>query len=124
MTETEQALNSALSDVSAENLRLHKALSSVDTELRALRKLLFDINTRLAESTTSLVTRSRNSASASARALSEAETSNQPAVINAAMRANEAALVALGGVAELQNCRQWAMETTRATLAASTQGSA
>lgn len=117
MEET-KALQSALADISAENLRLRSSHASLQGDIQALQALLLQSNHRLASTTSTLVAAGRTSARAAAQALVEAQSSALPAMIEAARKADEAAIVTLGSVVELQNCVNWATEVMRATLTA------
>lgn len=117
MTNDGKALQSALADISTENLRLRASDASLQREIQALQALLLESNHRLASTTSSLVAASRKSARAAARALAEAASSAHPGVLEAARKADEAAIVTLGSVVELQNCLHWVAESTRSLLA-------
>lgn len=117
MTNDGKALQSALADISTENLRLRASDASLQREIQALQALLLESNHRLASTTSSLMAASRISARAAARALAEAASSGHPDVLEATRKADEAAIVTLGSVVELQNCLHWVAESTRSLLA-------
>lgn len=118
MTEDTKALQPALADITAENLRLRSRHASLQGDIQALQALLLQSNHRLASTTSTLVAAGRTSARAAAQALVEAQSSALPAMIEAARKSDEAAIVTLGSVVELQNCVNWATEVMRATLTA------
>lgn len=113
-----KALQSALTDISDGNLSLHASHARLQGEIESLQALLLESNHRMASTTSTLVAAGRTSARAAAQALVEAQSSALPAMIEAARKADEAAIVTLGSVVELQNCVNWATEVMRATLTA------
>ena len=116
-----KALQSALTDISDGNLSLHASHARLQGEIQSLQALLLESNHRMTTTARTLVAASRISARAAARALAlaeEAHSSMPPTVLEAARKADEAAIVTLGSVVELQNCVNWATEVMRATLTA------
>ena len=112
-----KALQSALTDISDGNLSLHASHARLQGEIQALQALLLESNHRMTTTARTLMAASRKSARAAARALAEAASSAHPGVLEAARKADEAAIVTLGSVVELQNCLHWVAESTRSLLA-------
>ena len=115
-----KALQSALTDISDGNLSLHASHARLQGEIQSLQALLLESNHRMVTTARTLMAASRISARAAARALGlaeEAHSSTPPAVLEAARKADEAAIVTLGSVVELQNCLHWVAESTRSLLA-------
>ena len=113
-----KALQSALTDISDGNLSLHASHARLQGEIQVLQALLLESNHRMTTTARTLMAASRISARAAARALAEAASSAHPGVLEAARKADEAAIVTLGSVVELQNCLHWVAESTRSLLAA------
>ena len=113
-----KALQSALTDISDGNLSLHASHARLQGEIQVLQALLLESNHRMTTTARTLMAASRKSARAAARALAEAASSAHPGVLEAARKADEAAIVTLGSVVELQNCLHWVAESTRSLLAA------
>ena len=112
-----KALQSALTDISDGNLSLHASHARLQGEIQALQALLLESNHRMTTTARTLMAASRISARAAARALAEAASSAHPGVLEATRKADEAAIVTLGSVVELQNCLHWVAESTRSLLA-------
>ena len=112
-----KALQSALTDISDGNLSLHAGHARLQGEIQVLQALLLESNHRMTTTARTLMAASRISARAAARALAEAASSAHPGVLEAARKADEAAIVTLGSVVELQNCLHWVAESTRSLLA-------
>lgn len=120
MANIENELQSALADITTENLKLQTGHASLQGDIQALQALLLESNHRLSSTTNSLVAAGRKSARAAAQALAEAEAASSalPGVLEAVRKADETAIVTLGCVVELQNCLHWTIDATRALLAA------
>ena len=118
MANIENELQSALADITTENLKLRTGHASLQGDIQALQALLLESNHRLSSTTNSLVAAGRKSARAAAQALAEAASSALPGVLEAVRKADETAIVTLGCVVELQNCLHWTIDATRALLAA------
>ena len=112
-----KALQSALTDISDGNLSLHAGHARLQGEIQVLQALLLESNHRMTTTARTLMAASRISARAAARALAEAASSAHPGVLEATRKADEAAIVTLGSVVELQNCLHWVAESTRSLLA-------
>ena len=113
-----KALQSALTDISDGNLSLHASHARLQGEIESLQALLLESNHRMVTTARTLMAASRISARAAARALAEAASSAHPGVLEATRKADEAAIVTLGSVVELQTCLHWVAESTRSLLAA------